>query len=168
MCIRDSIDKIGTGTMTIDSAAGTGSYNLGSLTVSQGTLSLSGASGSATFGTINTYTGATLLLDNTAANLNNRLGGPNRTINLYGGELKITGNALAATSESIMFSNLTGTGVVTAQVGSSVLTLVPNAAQALSFNFGSIGNQVGGGVLLVRGTNSVSYTHLTLPTKRIV
>jgi hypothetical protein len=131
-----NLEKIGTGVMTVDSAAGTGSYNLGNLTVAQGTFRLSGAAGSAAFGTYVVPTGGLLLLDNTVANLNNRLGGPNRSITLQGGELKITGNASAATVESLFSPNIAAGSTLNRANGMSTLTLVPNAGQPLSLNVG--------------------------------
>ncbi|NBV34859.1 MAG: hypothetical protein EBR81_13990, partial [Proteobacteria bacterium] len=148
-----NIDKIGTGTMTVDSAAGTGSYNLGGLTVSQGTFKLSGAAGSTTFGTYTVPTGGLLLLDNSVSNLNNRLGGPNRNITMQGGELKIIGNASAPTVESLFSPNISAGSTLNRANGMSTLTLVPNASQPLSLNVGAIQALAGADGLLVRGTN---------------
>ncbi len=70
-----NLNKIGTGTMTIDSAAGTGTMGIGLFTTSQGTSILSGAAGSTKFTTYTVLEGGTLTLDNSGTNLNNRLGG---------------------------------------------------------------------------------------------
>jgi hypothetical protein len=148
-----NIEKIGTGVMTVDSAAGTGSYNLGNLTVSQGTFRLSGAAGSAAFGAYVIPSGGVLLLDNTTSNLNNRLGGPNRSITLQGGELRINGNASAPTVESLFSPNIAAGSTLNRANGMSTLTLVPNAAQSLSLNVGAIQMLGGADGLLVRGTN---------------
>jgi hypothetical protein len=150
-----NLDKIGTGTMTIDSAAGTYTVSIGVATVSQGTLVLSGANGSTKFGTYTLPTGGALVLDNTVNNLNNRLGGvdmaaANRALNLNGGVLTILGNAGAPTVEGI---NSGTTGTMTLGSGGSVLTLAPNAAQPLGFTIGTLAAPATSATMLVRGTN---------------
>ncbi|MDB6076151.1 MAG: hypothetical protein JWO89_3791, partial [Verrucomicrobiaceae bacterium] len=146
-----NLEKIGTGTMNITSNAGAGSFSIGALTVSQGTVSLNGA-GSTTFGTYALNTGGLLLLDNTITNVNNRLGGPNRNVNGNGGELKIIGNASAPTTEVIHTAGTPNVGVFTPNSGGSTITLVANPAQSLIFSIGRLADQVGGESLLVRGT----------------
>jgi autotransporter-associated beta strand protein len=153
-----NLNKIGTGTMTIDSAAGTGTMSIGTFTTSQGTSVLSGAAGSTKFVTYTLPEGGTLILDNSGANLNNRLGGTDfavgaalvRNITLQGGEFKIIGNAGAATVETL---NLGTVGAIGVQSGGSIITLDANAAQSLTLNAGNIANLSGGGALLIRGDN---------------
>ncbi|MCX6839396.1 MAG: autotransporter-associated beta strand repeat-containing protein [Verrucomicrobia bacterium] len=153
-----NLNKIGTGTMTIDSAAGTGTMGIGTFTTSLGTSVLSGAAGSTKFITYTVLEGGTLTLDNSGTNLNNRLGGTDfaigsglvRNITMQGGEFKIIGNAAAPTVETM---NLGTVGALSVVSGGSVLTLDANAAQSLILNAGNIANLSGGGSLLIRGDN---------------
>jgi len=136
-----SLNEIGTGTMTIDSAAGTGTIGIGTFSTSQGTSILSGA-GSAKFTTYNATDGGTLILDNSGTNLNNRLGGTDfavgatlvRNLTLNGGEFKIIGNSGADTLETM---NLGTLGSLNSAAGGSILTLDADPARSLTMTFGT-------------------------------
>ncbi|WP_396274880.1 beta strand repeat-containing protein, partial [Hyphomonas sp.] len=153
-----NLNKIGTGTMTIDSAAGTGTMGIGTFTVSQGTAVLSGANGSTKFTTYTLPEGGTLTLDNSSANRNNRLGGTDfavgatlvRNLTLQGGEFRLLGNSAAPTVETL---NLGNVGAITVQSGGSIITLDADSAQSLTLNAGNLAALSGGGSLLIRGDN---------------
>ncbi len=114
-----NLNKIGTGTMTIDSAAGTGTMGIGTFTTSQGTSTLSGAAGSTKFHDLHRARRRHADLDNSVTNLNNRLGGTDfaigaalvRNITMVGGEFKIIGNAAAPTVETLNLGTVGAIGV---------------------------------------------------------
>ncbi|MDB6120931.1 MAG: hypothetical protein JWO08_4712, partial [Verrucomicrobiaceae bacterium] len=152
-----NLNKIGTGAMTINSntriAGGSlTSTALGTLTMSQGTVKLSGAAGTTDFSTYTLLPGGTLTLDNSTANLNDRLGGgaPSHQLSMTGGNFNIIGSASAATTESI---NTATTGQFSVLNGGSTVTLTADAAQPLTFNVGSIQGLSSGGTMLLRGSN---------------
>jgi autotransporter-associated beta strand protein len=146
-----NLNKIGTGTMTIDAATGNSTFSIGTMTVSKGGVTLNGA-GQTEFGTYTVLQNGTLTLDNSVTNVNNRLGGPNRAVNLQGGELVIIGNAAAPTTETIHSAGVPNVGVLTFGNGNSRLTLQPNAAQPLTLSIGRLGDQPGAETGLIRGT----------------
>jgi hypothetical protein len=100
---RFNLNKIGTGTMTIDSAAGTGTMASEPSPPRRAPPS-SAVPQAARSSTYTLPEGGTLILDNSGTNLNNRLGGTDfavgaalvRNITMQGGEFKIIGNAAAA------------------------------------------------------------------------
>jgi len=149
------VDKIGTGQLTVTSAAGANTINAGGLTVSQGTFALSGADGGVKFNAYTLLSGGSLLLDNTAANLNNRLGGvdqaiASRALNINGGTLMILGNASAPTFEGL---NSGTTGTLTLGSGGGLITLAPHGAQSLNFTLGTLAATASGATALLRGDN---------------
>ncbi len=155
------VNKIGTGTLTLTGASTT----TGALQVSQGGVTFSGATGTGVFGTYLALPTGTLTLDNSGTNVNNRLGGTTTTTTLgvVGGEVVITGNALAATTETVgTLSFNTGTN----PNGASVLTLQANAAQPLTLTvgtaFGAIGNNTTGLIRGVSGTAGSGLANVNL------
>ncbi len=129
--------KQGAGTFTL---TGTSTYT-GATGVSGGTLALSGATGAATGGAFAVNSGARLLLDNSAANNNNRIAG---ALTLNGGEFVVLGNAAANTTETL--------GALTLATGYSTITLDPNAATNTRVTFASLA-RTAGATGLFRGTN---------------
>ena len=99
------------------------STNDGTLTVDQGVVDIN-STGQVSFATTTLTTGGTLLLDNSSAVLNNRLGGATevttqtvvsgtaRTLNFAGGELAIDGGASAAVAESLGTVSISGGGLL--------------------------------------------------------
>jgi autotransporter-associated beta strand protein len=133
-----SVTKIGTGTLNWQSASTT--YT-GALTVNAGTAAFLGAGSLGATTAVTVQPGATLSLDSTATNANNRLGA--RPLSL-GGNLLFTGNAAAATAETI--------GALTPLPGNSVLTLTAGAGQQANFAAASIGTVPTGATFLLRGS----------------
>ena len=88
-----ALTKIGTGTLRMTSAQSTTNGSTGTVTVGGGTLSFdnagawfTGTTTPAFAGTFTVNEGGILLLDNTASNLNNRLGlNATGTLNIQGG-----------------------------------------------------------------------------------
>ncbi len=132
-----SLVKEGAGTFTLTNS----STYTGTTGVSGGTLALAGTAGSATGTNLTVNSGAQLLLDNSAANNNNRIAG---TLTLNGGEFAVTGNAVANTTESLGALNLTS--------GYSTVTLTPDAARNTQVTFASLARTTGASGLF-RGTN---------------
>lgn len=131
--------KVGNQTMTL--TGNTTAFNA-SLSVRGGTVAVQG-SGTLTgssMGAVTILSGATLLLDNAAANVGNRLadGAP---INLSGGLLRLTGNSGTATAETV--------GALTVGGGQSTVLLSPDAAQGTRLTFAS--GTGGAGTVLFRG-----------------
>jgi autotransporter-associated beta strand protein len=85
------LTKWGTGNLTIDTAQ----TSTGDLRIEEGTLTLSGAAGQTAFGIIRPAKGAELVLNNSNAALENRLGGKN--INGQGGTVRLIGGSTAVT-----------------------------------------------------------------------
>jgi autotransporter-associated beta strand protein len=129
------INKIGSGKLSLTSAQpATGSF--GAFSVSGGTLAYEGA-GKAFVSTLaaqssfNVNTGGTLRVDNSAANLDNRLGtAVGGRVNLQGGLLAIGGSAAGATTEGI--------ALLAALNGGGRIELTPDAARALTLNVGAL------------------------------
>ncbi len=132
-----SLVKDGAGTFTLTNA---NTYT-GTTAASGGTLALTGAAGSATGSNLTVNSGARLLLDNSAANNNDRIAG---TLTLNGGEFAVTGNAVANTTESLGALNLAS--------GYSTVTLTPDAARNTQVTFASLARTTGASALF-RGTN---------------
>ena len=107
--------KEGAGTFTLTN---TNTYT-GTTAASGGTLALSGAAGSATGSNLTVNAGARLLLDNSAANNNDRVAG---TLTLNGGEFAVTGNCTANTTETL--------GALSLSSGYSTVTVAPDALHA--------------------------------------
>jgi hypothetical protein len=141
-----NLTKIGTGTLTLtaDSAAG----NTGTLAVNSGTVAL-GPAGRVSFNAYTLTRNGVLTLDNSAAALNNRLGGAtlaggttargNFTFN--GGTLAIVGNASTAVSEAI--------GPVANSSGGSVITLDAAGTAGVSLSVGNWSGQGGQNTMLL-------------------
>ncbi|MEA3211483.1 MAG: hypothetical protein QOE70_4540 [Chthoniobacter sp.] len=127
------INKVGQDTVTILGSVPT---TTGGHNIQLGTLILTGAAGAFTGGSpVNISGGATLKLDNSVTNLNNRLGnltnaGTFLTVN---GNLTIIGNA-GGTQETISTATNGKPNFVNS---GSVITLQPDAAGGLLFNFTS-------------------------------
>ncbi|MCX6889775.1 MAG: autotransporter-associated beta strand repeat-containing protein, partial [Verrucomicrobia bacterium] len=123
------LTKVGTGVMTFDTAQPTtGSF--GAITVSGGGLTYSGngkafVSSAAANSIFNVQSGSVLALDNTATNVNNRLGATlGGTVNIVGGKLTLNGNSAASTTESFATLGLS--------TGNGRLELSPDANNQLS------------------------------------
>ena len=123
------LTKVGTGVMTFDTAQpATGSF--GAITVSGGGLTYSGngkalVSSVAANSIFNVQSGSVLALDNTATNVNNRLGATlGGTVNIVGGKLTLNGNSAASTTESFATLGLS--------TGNGRLELSPDANNQLS------------------------------------
>jgi autotransporter-associated beta strand protein len=148
-----SLTKIGAGTLTLTGVANitpatlAGSGSTGTLTVAQGAVTYSGA-GTGAFQTNTVLTGGELLLDNTAANVNNRLNGSatSGSLLLSGGTFAINGNSTASTTETI--------GTFTLSNGFSAITLNANASQSLSLIIGTLSAPAAGGTLLLEGVSA--------------
>ncbi len=132
-----SLVKEGAGTFTLTN---TNTYT-GTTAVSGGTLALAGTAGSATGTNLTVNSGARLLLDNSAANNDNRVAG---TLTLNGGEFAVIGNAVANTAESL--------GALSLTTGYSTVTLAPDAASNARVTFASL-TRTAGAAALFRGTN---------------
>ena len=142
------VNKIGTGTMTLTGV----STNTGNLQVSQGGVTFSG-SGTGVFGVYRTLPGATLTLNNSGTNVDNRLGGTATlgTLSMEGGNFRFLGNAVAATSETVGTFNFTTAN----SHGPSIFTFEP-AGQNLTFNVGTTFSAIGQGTALIRGLTGAS------------
>ena len=110
--------------MTLTGNTNTDTQNL---QVGQGGVTFSGA-GTAVFGTYTVLPTATLLLDNSGTNVNNR-SGTTSTLTVAGGNFTMIGNASAPTTETVATLNIDTTGNLW---GGSVVTLQANAAQSLT------------------------------------
>jgi filamentous hemagglutinin family protein len=132
-----SLVKEGAGTFILTN---TSTYT-GTTAASGGTLALAGMAGSATGSNLTVNSGAQLLLDNSAANNNNRVAG---TLTLNGGEFVVLGNAAANTTESL--------GALNVVSGYSTVTVTPDAARNTQLTFASLARTAGAAALF-RGTN---------------
>ncbi|HYE19884.1 MAG TPA: autotransporter-associated beta strand repeat-containing protein, partial [Tepidisphaeraceae bacterium] len=131
-----SLTKVGAGTMTLTGA----SNSAGTLTVAQGAVNFSGATGTGFFGTYLVQSGGTLTTDG-ATPVANRLGtATGNTLNIGGGTVN-----LAGTVET--FGNLT------ASSGGGTLNLAAPAGGPLTVNVGALTALQAGGSLLIRGNN---------------
>ena len=136
--------KQGSGTFTLTRA---NTYT-GATSVSGGTLTLSGT-GTATGSAFTVNAGATLMLDNSGTNNNNRLA---NTLTMHGGEFVVTGNALVNTTEVLGQLNLASSY--------STITVSPNAARNTRVTFASLA-RAQGATALFRGTNLGANTVLS-------
>ena len=132
--------KVGGNTLTL-SAVNT--YT-GATTVNLGTMLLNGGGTIATQGSLTVNPTATVTLDDSATNVNNRLGA--HAVTLVGGNLRILGNAAAPTTEAIGANNLA------VNSGQSVVTLVPDPAQSLTLSSTNTLARNSNGTVLFRGT----------------
>lgn len=137
----NSLTKFGTGTWTL---TGSSTYT-GATIVSNGSLILSGPEGKVGTGSAwQISPGATVVLDNTAGHLDNRLG--TRGVNL-GGNLTVIGDSSAPTVETITGSNLVFGNTA------GVVTLDADASQSLTFQISGSINRNAQGTALFRGDN---------------
>lgn len=144
------LQKIGTGTMTLDSAQSFATGTTGAITVNGGGITYSGAGAAfpATAatggGTFNVNTSGTLALDNTGTNVNNRLGANVAgTVNLQGGLLSVSGNSGGNTSEAITTFNILN--------GGGKMNLTADPAAALGFTITTLSNPNGSGAAVFTG-----------------
>ena len=114
--------------------------------INMGTVVFSGT-GQQTAGaaSIAVNAGASLVLDNSGSNVNNRIGGRGVYVN---GNWTIIGNASAATTE---FDSVAGSNFNFQNCG-SVITLLPNAAQGLALVTSNTFTRAAGATSLFRGT----------------
>lgn len=144
-----ALTKVGTGTLSMTSAQSAATGSNGTLTVNNGTLAFSGSgawfTGAATMAsTFTVNSGGVLALDNSASNLNNRLGLQTAgTLNLQGGKLAISGNSAAATTNTITTFNVVN--------GGGRVELSPNASSALTLAVTSFNTGNGSGSLVIGG-----------------
>jgi autotransporter-associated beta strand protein len=120
--------------------------SVSTLSVAQGSLVLSGQGSLGGAGTISMNTGSMLRLDNTGTNVNDRLS--RYTLLPFGAELSITGNAVAATSETL--------GHVILFNGKNTFTLEPNAAQPLKLILGNTSLVIGNATSVARATGTTA------------
>ena len=139
---------LGAGSPPTLTKAGVGSLTLtanntftGPVTVSAGTLTLSGAGALSTATAATVNAGATFTLDNTATSNNNRFIAP---LTLAGGTFNLLGNT-AGTAVTI------GTLTASATAPGSVLSVAPTSAAAAQLTAAAL-NVPNGGTLVVRGT----------------
>ena len=145
------LNKYGTGTLNITTANTVGFTS--NFTAFQGLLDLNGAGTiTATNNIVLTIDpGASVTLDNTSANVNNRLGG--RGVTFVGGNFTLDGATNAKTTESV--------GAPTFSRGMTTITLNAQPGQETILNFSTSGNNVApsegtgpaGATVLFRGTN---------------
>ncbi|MDB5320604.1 MAG: Autotransporter-associated beta strand repeat protein [Phycisphaerales bacterium] len=118
------INKVGQDTLTITNNV---IYTTGGTNLQLGTMVLGGAAGAMTGGsTITMSSGGTLILDNTANKLDNRLAGKGVFVN---GNLIIKGNAAGTQELTSVAAN-----VMTFQNSGSTITLLPDAAGSVLLN----------------------------------
>ena len=144
-----SITKIGSGTTTLSVLSNS---FVGGLTVNAGTFKIDGTTAKiGGTGAISVTNGATLTLDNTAGNVDNRL--TTRAITLAGATFNFTGNG--ATAETL--------GALTA-INAGLTTINTNTSGTLKFasqtarNAGGVVNVVSGGTSSVQFTTAPALT----------
>ena len=135
--------KIGTGTLTFD-ASGAASTTTGSLSVNRGAVTFKdNGTNSFRFTALIVNEGGTLNLDNSSANINNRLAGGALTLN--GGTLNMLGRDATATTELA--------GVLTLGPSASLINLTPGiTGGTVTLTFASL-TQSAGSTAIVSGTN---------------
>jgi autotransporter-associated beta strand protein len=155
----------GTGTVTVNASGtlaashviGTGVTYLSNLLAGTGTLRVDGAGHFGLSGNTNTFSGTVnlrssgliyggLTLDYTAQN-NNKLG-TGATLNLNGGNLRVLGNASAATAQTVGAINVLGGGLI---------TLNPGTGQTATLTATTF-SQSGSGMLLLRTAGTLGTT----------
>jgi autotransporter-associated beta strand protein len=149
--------KIGAGSLTLNNA----SSATGTLSLAQGSVVLSGANGLVLFATDQPLSGGTLSLDNTAAALNNRLGG--KALTLSGGTFLLNGNATSAASETVSALSVSN--------GGGLITLSGGAGGATTLTATSLAAQAAGGSLVLRGlglTSGAGLANATATTFTVV
>ncbi|MBK8095116.1 MAG: autotransporter-associated beta strand repeat-containing protein [Verrucomicrobiaceae bacterium] len=126
----------------VSSRIGNSTTSVNVLGIREGTLGINGAGALSGTGLVILQPNATLSLDNSGTNVDNRLGG--RPLQVYGGSFNLNGNAAVATTEQI--------GNLTLSRGNTVFTINPNAAQATSLVLGGLAVRGGTTTALFRGT----------------
>jgi len=146
------LTKVGSGVLTFDKAQpSTGSF--GAITVSGGGITYAGdgagfVSTTSSKSIFNVQTGGVLTLDNASTNRNDRLGASaGGTVNMQGGKLIITGNALGSTSETINTLGLA--------TGGGRIELVPDSNSQLSLIVTNLA-AVGTGSLVIAGADGIN------------
>jgi fibronectin-binding autotransporter adhesin len=150
------------GQITLNAAGALASGNAGVIIVGPGANS-TGAT-----------TGGTLLLDNTAQNVNNRLGGSSVPLDLQGGAFQIIGNTSSNSSES--FGPLTvdaGNSTINLSIasGSTSTSLQATAASLTRSNFGVlslVGTSLGKSAAGTNGVASLTLTNSATATGALV
>ena len=145
------VTKIGSGTQTL--TGNSSATNSGTLTINGGTVDLN-AGGLVGFSTDTINTNGTLLLDNTATAVNNRLGSATlasslatlaptlRSLNFGGGSLIVDGNNVITINE--------GLGTVSF-LGGGVITLNAAGTSGINVAIANLGGQNQPTSLLIRG-----------------
>jgi fibronectin-binding autotransporter adhesin len=132
--------KGGDGTLNLTAANG----YAGTTAVNRGVLSFSGTNGAAISSAgFSVSKNATLTLDNSGANNNNRIGNT-VDVTMLGGEFIVNGSSNANTAESI--------GTLTLNANYSTITLVPNSGFNTLVTFASLSRTTGASGLF-RGTS---------------
>ena len=126
--IQVSVGKLGAGNMTLTGQ----STSTGNFYAYNGTTTFSG-SGSAAFATYYLQ-GGTIVLDNSATALNNRLGGTAKALTFPGGNFKLVGHATDAVTEAVGTLQLSTIG------GKSTITVDPTAGGATTLSFNDFTN----------------------------
>ena len=144
-----NVAKVGTGTLTLTSAQTTGG-TFGTFSVLGGTLSYAGATGQAFVATTATASnfivsnGGTLLLDNSSANLADRLGLANGGfLALQGGKLRVAGNSGVDTVESVKLLKV--------QSGGGRIELAPASGRTVTLALGGLTSSNNSGSLVITG-----------------
>ena len=158
-----NVTKIGAGNFNLSAnnlGTGLNSPNLGTLTVSGGSVTLNTTAAAVGFSAYTLNAGGTLTVDDSVNVLNNRLGGsfelvsPSvatstttaRTLTFQGGNLNVYGNSSGTVSENL--GNLTpGNG------GGSVITVSAAGTGGVNMSINSFVAQNGYATLLIRGDN---------------
>jgi autotransporter-associated beta strand protein len=149
-----AINKVGSGTMTMDSAQVASTGTTGLITVNGGRILYTGAgkalpSVAAAAGSFTVNSGGTLTLDNSLVSVDHRLGlNAAGTLNLQGGALNIGGNSLTPTLETINLLNITN--------GGGVVTFNPDPAQPMSIAVTTLSGGNSTGSLVIRGLSTTS------------
>lgn len=154
-----SFAKKGIGTWTLTGASRIGrtsAVDFGELILTgAGTLHAAGNAPPGDRQQISIGQGATLTLDNVAANLADRINTNRTTTNpplaINGGTLNLLGNASAASNEALSLT--TGTLAGNFGAGGSVVHIVAGPGQTASFTATFTMNRAAGGSVLIKGTN---------------
>jgi len=141
-----AVTKDGTGTLTL---SGNNSYK-GTTVVAGGTLVISGSNGDITDSTSITINNATLSLDNTLANKNDRIG--NRPVTMNSG----TFNFIHGAPNGTNYSETIGDTLTLNSGASTISTDVANTANSSVLTFDSLARTVGATVNFGGGTSNPS------------